>query len=467
MAAVISSPPDSSLSNRAAAAEEASGYFASEPHYLSVAGRVLAALGGKGGFVLVTGDPPADPQLLSQALRKVAGLRYRVIGIPCGPELTGEKVSHAGSVVATLPAGGGTATISDTAETDAPLFVFDEAERLSDQQLDQICATMRRGERQRTAGVLLARRGFLARVEQPSLQALKEALAARLPFDEIGDGEGIEFLRHQLAVRHSQDDTRRSRPIFVWSLAVLGVLAAIGVGAFVALHYVRMPDVKTADERSVSPGGKASPGVASLQTAPGAPPSAAGLPLTPEPPKPQAAPAVPKPAPSPPGRTPEPSASVTTPAAPRAAATPQAAPAVPTPAPSPPGRTPEPSASVTTPAAPEAAATPQAPPPPVQSPAGQHPSPAELAALVTRGDAFLSAGDIASARLFYERAADSGNGAAALRLGATFDPNFLGRAGVRGNRGDPAQAAAWYRRARDLGDAAAADRLKNLERQPR
>jgi hypothetical protein len=211
-------------------------------------------------------------------------------------------------------------------------------------------------------------------------------------------------------------------------LAVLGVLAAIGVGAFVALHYVRMPDVKTADERSVSPGGKASPGVASLQTAPGAPPSAAGLPLTPEPPKPQAAPAVPTPAPSPPGRTPEPSASVATPAAPEAAATPR---------------------------------------PPVQSPAGQHPSPAELAGLVTRGDAFLSAGDIASARLFYERAADSGNGAAALRLGATFDPNFLGRAGVRGNRGDPAQAAAWYRRARDLGDAAAADRLKNLERQPR
>ena len=57
--------------------------------------------------------------------------------------------------------------------------------------------------------------------------------------------------------------------------------------------------------------------------------------------------------------------------------------------------------------------------------------------------------------------------AAALRLGATFDPNFLGRVGVRGNPGDPAQAASWYRRARDLGDAAAAERLKKLEGQPR
>jgi TPR repeat protein len=103
----------------------------------------------------------------------------------------------------------------------------------------------------------------------------------------------------------------------------------------------------------------------------------------------------------------------------------------------------------------------------VQPPAGEHLSATEIAALVTRGDAFLTTGDIASARLFYERAADAGDSAAALRLGATFDPNFLGRVGIRGNPGDPAQAASWYRRARDLGDAAAAERLKTLDRQPR
>jgi TPR repeat protein len=103
----------------------------------------------------------------------------------------------------------------------------------------------------------------------------------------------------------------------------------------------------------------------------------------------------------------------------------------------------------------------------VQSPAGQQLSPTEIAALVARGDAFLSAADIASARLFYERAANAGDSAAALRLGATFDPDFLGRVGVRGNPGDPAQAASWYRRARDLGDAAAAERLRNLGQHPR
>jgi hypothetical protein len=39
-----------------------------------------------------------------------------------------------------------------------------------------------------------------------------------------------------------------------------------------------------------------------------------------------------------------------------------------------------------------------------------------------------SAGDIASARLFYQHAADAGNGSAALRLGASYDPGFLSRA---------------------------------------
>ena len=117
--------------------------------------------------------------------------------------------------------------------------------------------------------------------------------------------------------------------------------------------------------------------------------------------------------------------------------------------------------------APRTTATPQASPPVVQPPADQHLSATEIAALVNRGDAFLRAGDIASARLFYERAADAGDSAAALRLGATFDPDFLGRVGIRGNPGDPSLAASWYRRARDLGDAAAAERLKNLERHPR
>ncbi len=87
----------------------------------------------------------------------------------------------------------------------------------------------------------------------------------------------------------------------------------------------------------------------------------------------------------------------------------------------------------------------------------------QLAELVARGDAFLHGGDIASARLFYERAADGGDGQAALRMGATFDPTFLANAGLRNMRADPAKARFWYHRAVELGASAAEPHLNSLE----
>ena len=79
----------------------------------------------------------------------------------------------------------------------------------------------------------------------------------------------------------------------------------------------------------------------------------------------------------------------------------------------------------------------------------------DVAGLLARGDGYLGIGDVTSARLFYERAADAGSGQAAMRLGATFDPNFLGRAHLVGTRGDQATAEMWYGRARGLGTAEA------------
>jgi hypothetical protein len=87
----------------------------------------------------------------------------------------------------------------------------------------------------------------------------------------------------------------------------------------------------------------------------------------------------------------------------------------------------------------------------------------DAAGLVARGNALLDIGDIVSARLYYEQAADAGDGRAAMLMGATFDPVFLGRAGARGLRGDVANAAAWYRRARDLGERDAVPLLAALE----
>ena len=87
----------------------------------------------------------------------------------------------------------------------------------------------------------------------------------------------------------------------------------------------------------------------------------------------------------------------------------------------------------------------------------------ELAALLARGDVLFTKGDLLAARLFYERAADGGDGQAAFKLGETFDPIFLGRAHLRGARGDWSMALSWYRRARDLGLPEAEILLQSLE----
>jgi hypothetical protein len=92
-----------------------------------------------------------------------------------------------------------------------------------------------------------------------------------------------------------------------------------------------------------------------------------------------------------------------------------------------------------------------------------HISAAEIAGFLEHGDTLLGTGDVASARLFYERAAAAGDGRAALRLAATFDPAFLGRAGLRNVQGNAAEARSWYSRALDLGAAEPKVQVNSLE----
>ena len=74
----------------------------------------------------------------------------------------------------------------------------------------------------------------------------------------------------------------------------------------------------------------------------------------------------------------------------------------------------------------------------------------QIRALLQRGDALIGNADVASARVSYEQAAAAGDSEAALRLGATYDPDFLVQAGLRNVRGEVTIAQYWYGRARDL-----------------
>jgi TPR repeat protein len=99
---------------------------------------------------------------------------------------------------------------------------------------------------------------------------------------------------------------------------------------------------------------------------------------------------------------------------------------------------------------------------PTAAPVETHLTPQEVAALLTRGDVLLGNGDIVSARLCYQRAAEGGNAQAALRLGESYDPGFLVQTQLNGVRGDRNAAARWYQRAIELGANEADTLLKSL-----
>ncbi len=94
----------------------------------------------------------------------------------------------------------------------------------------------------------------------------------------------------------------------------------------------------------------------------------------------------------------------------------------------------------------------------------EKPAPASelVVSLLKRGKQLLADGDVAGARLVYARAAEEGSGAAALAVGATYDPLFHSEHAVIGIRPDVDQAAKWYERAAALGDSQAQRRLAKL-----
>jgi TPR repeat protein len=86
-----------------------------------------------------------------------------------------------------------------------------------------------------------------------------------------------------------------------------------------------------------------------------------------------------------------------------------------------------------------------------------------IADLIAHGQKMIDVGYLAGARAYFQRAAEAGSGDAALRLGATFDPEFISEIGALGVKADLDEARLWYRRAEQLGVEGAAAKLKALK----
>jgi hypothetical protein len=100
---------------------------------------------------------------------------------------------------------------------------------------------------------------------------------------------------------------------------------------------------------------------------------------------------------------------------------------------------------------------------PPAAPAARRMDPDELAALLKRARGLVATGDITSARLLLERAAEAQEASAALLLAQTYDPAVLGTQDLRSITPDPAMARGWYQKAAQFGSRDAQQRLAQMQ----
>jgi hypothetical protein len=88
--------------------------------------------------------------------------------------------------------------------------------------------------------------------------------------------------------------------------------------------------------------------------------------------------------------------------------------------------------------------------------------PEDINRLMKQGEQFAAAGDLVTARLVFQRAAEAGDATAALAMGATYDPVVLAKLGFRGISADVGKARSWYEKAKEFGSPEAQRRLALL-----
>lgn len=546
-------------------AEDAAGfaYFSTDFHYRYVAAAIFSRIAKTRGFVLVSGDPAPDGELLLHCLNREKAAEYRATLIQCRPAMGFEDLVRQYRRQLGI-------TVDDEGNSLWPLLshlmmearngltrvlVIENADVLDDKAFDELHRFVKIDDPNLLPVVLLSSPSFATRLAAPPLRFLKSAVVAHLPLQRLERGEVPAFIHYQMnAIDGDGENGLSAETIDAIASAAKGDAVLVNHLARGAWVPVRRPDPVPALLQQASEPDEADVAVAAAMTLPAdvgdavrpekirptkpveqpnvselsATAAASTVEKLPDPPRrrwrgiasglaaaayllvaiisggtllyilvpssgskftaeatvPQSndshafAFAMPAPDVKEPSNTDAEKLRVA--ALPVPAEEPPAPPsdiagggaAIEPPAPSlepsneadsatGPSTLPAAAPPLTPPQQIFAAIEPAAAPPPVPRIVDRPPA-ADIVVLVQRGDQLLAAGDIISARRFFERAAESGDAAAAYGLGKSYDPLFLQQAGARGVPSDLAKAAAWYRRAAGAGNAEAATRLKQL-----
>ena len=453
-----------------------------DARYNFLANSILSSLGENGGISLVVADSSVRSSSLRRTLEQVHG-DLTVFEVPCRNAIATAGiipsmphfVSGASSAVRRLAGPGARAMTIETRH--APmLFICDGADGLEDEQLETMYR-LSRGGHGPLGVVLLAKPEFLLRMQNSHLNHIKAGLTAcfwsqRSSYggvcaaDRQDQVEGfmalnpaqlpsplLEQLQNERTVandpspssvrtagaRARKSGVSPSRRYGQGALTAgfsIGCLVVVAASAYVATSMSSQPQTAAV---SAAPPLSRPPSTSLASRAP----AGAGAVSATRAEAPPAAPAPKQAAKDTAAATAIPSASApekSTPSVAAAAEPPKHQEDTASLSPAPPTEKTAPATSASVGPAPK----PGAPVPETKL------SDADRALFAQRGNELLAAGDIASARLFFERAANAGDAGSALGMAKTFDPDELAKAGVRGVKGDLAKADYWYQRARSL-----------------
>jgi hypothetical protein len=279
-----SAPPEPFADDEAGAA-----YFATDFHYEHLVARLCRHLAATRGFILASGAPAPDGELVERAVNARKDAPHRATLVRCRAGMTLDAVTRAygrqlGLKEETDGAGPWallSRLMEDTRKGVVRVLVLENADALDDRSFDELHRFATLDDPHFLPVVLLTARDFAARLDAPSLQFLQPAIVAHLGLQHLETEEVAAFIRYQLNATDG-----RLEPVFTRD--AIAAIAAAAKGDPAAVNRLARQAVERVAGQSRPRARQAAPPPPAIAPAPpplaaAPPPPAAALPAAPEP----------------------------------------------------------------------------------------------------------------------------------------------------------------------------------------
>src|SRR5260221_3954788 len=196
-------------------------FSATDFHYEHLVARLCRNLAATRGFVLVSGMPAPDGELVERALNARKDAPHRATLVHCRAGMTLDAVTRAyGRQLGLKDEADGAGQWSllsrlmeDSRKGVVRVLVLENADALDDRSFDELHRFATLDDPHFLPVVLLTARSFAARLDAPSLQFLQPAIVAHLALQQLEPEEVAAFVRYQLNAtdgRHEAAFTREA-----------------------------------------------------------------------------------------------------------------------------------------------------------------------------------------------------------------------------------------------------------------